>query len=196
MVLESDQSGGGDAPRAAVSQPAGAPDDKHDLPESNGDSSSNDSRIALKPEIGLFSSVTIIVGCIVGSGIFLSPKSVLDNAGSVGMSMVVWVVSGIFSLIGALCFAELGTTIPKSGGEYAYIMASFGDLPAFVLLWVTLIIINPTGQTIVALTFAYYVVQPFYPTEDCPPPDIFVRLMAILCLGKTEMCSRSTSNLK
>ncbi|XP_054748210.2 Y+L amino acid transporter 2-like isoform X1 [Lytechinus pictus] len=184
MVLESDQSGGGDASQtaAAISASDGGPDDKPARPESLGNSS-DDSRVALKAEIGLFSSSTIIVGCIVGSGIFLSPRGVLDSAGSVGMSMLVWVISGIFSLIGALCFAELGTTIPRSGGEYAYIMACFGELPAFLLLWVTLIIINPTGQTIVALTFAYYVIQPFYQIEDCPPPDIFVRLMAIICLA-------------
>ncbi|XP_071496803.1 Y+L amino acid transporter 2-like isoform X2 [Diadema antillarum] len=143
----------------------------------------DDSRVQLKPQIGLFSSSTVIIGCIVGSGIFLSPTSVLKNSGSVGMSLVVWIVSGLFSLIGALCFAELGTTIPKSGGEYAYIMASFGGLPAFLLLWVTLIIINPTGQAIVALTFADYVIQPFFTEVDCPAPDSFVRIAAILCLA-------------
>ncbi|XP_072169684.1 Y+L amino acid transporter 2-like isoform X1 [Diadema setosum] len=138
--------------------------------------------VRLRKEIGLVNGITIITGCIVGSGIFLSPKSVLENAGSVGMSLVVWTVSGIFSLIGALCFAELGTTIVKSGGEYSYIFTAFGPLPAFILLWVTLLIINPTGQSIIALTFANYVVQPFYADSDCGPPDIFVRLLAVMCI--------------
>ena len=140
--------------------------------------------VGLKREIGLLNGVTIIVGCIIGSGIFVSPKSVLESAGSVGMSMVVWVVSGVFSLIGALCYAELGTTIMKSGGEYSYILEAFGSITAFLLLWVTLIIINPTGQAIVALVFAYYCIQPFYPDPDCPPPDLFVRLAAVLCISK------------
>ena len=139
--------------------------------------------VRLRQEIGLFNGMTIIVGCIIGSGIFLSPKSVLENAGSVGMSMVVWVVSGVFSLIGALCFAELGTTILASGGEYSYILFAFGELPAFVLLWATLIIINPTGQAIIALTFANYVMQPF--VGDCENPSAgVVQIVAILCLGK------------
>ncbi|XP_033626182.1 Y+L amino acid transporter 2-like isoform X2 [Asterias rubens] len=139
--------------------------------------------IRLQQQLGLYNGISLIVGCIIGSGIFLSPKSVLENAGSVGMSMVVWVVSGVFSLIGALCFAELGTTILASGGEYSYILYAFGSLPAFIVLWVTVLIINPTGQTIVAMTFAYYVIQPFYPHPDCPPPDIFIRLLTILCLA-------------
>ena len=142
------------------------------------------SLVRLRQEIGLFNGMTIIVGCIIGSGIFLSPKSVLDNAGSVGMSMIVWIVSGIFSLIGALCFAELGTTILASGGEYSYILSAFGALPAFLVLWVTVLIINPTGQTIVAMTFSFYVIQPFFPDPDCPPPDVVIRILTILCLGE------------
>ena len=187
MVANGGNTECGDVPPTAVLNPGNGKNRAGSAGAAVGgesDSGSEDSRIALKPQIGLFSSSTIIIGCIVGSGIFLSPKSVLENSGSVGMSLIVWTVSGIFSLIGALCFAELGTTLPVSGGEYSYIMVAFGDLPAFLLLWVTLIIINPTGQAIVALTFAYYVVQPFYTTEDCPPPDSFIRLMAILCLGK------------
>ncbi|XP_022082359.1 Y+L amino acid transporter 2-like isoform X3 [Acanthaster planci] len=150
--------------------------------EDGGRRGSDKNSVRLRQEIGLFNGVNIIMGCIIGSGIFLSPKSVLDNAGSVGLSMMVWATSGIFSLIGALCFAELGTTITASGGEYSYIMYAFGQLPAFILLWSTLIIINPTGQAIIALTFANYVSQPFY--GECVDPSTgHVQMLAILCLA-------------
>ncbi len=140
--------------------------------------------VRLTKQIGMFSGATIIVGNIVGSGIFLTPGGVLKNTGSLGMSMVVWVVSGLFSLVGALCFAELGTTITESGAEYSYIKESFGELPAFLVLWVSLVIIVPTGNMLVALVFGSYIIQPFYPDPDCPPPDLFVRIMAVLCVGK------------
>ena len=77
----------------------------------DGKKNSTDSDISgtqLKRELGLFDGAAIIIGIIVGSGIFVSPKGVLLYAGSVGMSMMVWVMSGIMCLIGALCYAELG----------------------------------------------------------------------------------------
>lgn len=82
--------------------------------------------------------------------------------------------------MGALCYAELGTSIPKSGGDYAYIREAFGPLPAFLFLWVALFIIMPCGNAIAALTFANYILVPFYPT--CTPPDNAVRLIAALCI--------------
>ncbi|KAG7208652.1 hypothetical protein KM043_014857 [Ampulex compressa] len=150
--------------------------------------SGSENAVKLKKELGLLDGVAIIVGIIVGAGIFVSPKGVLKNSGSVGQALIVWIFSGILSLIGALCYAELGTMIPKSGGDYAYISDAFGPLPAFLYLWVALFILVPTGNAITALTFAQYILQPAW--AGCEPPYEAVRLLAavITCLLTAINC--------
>lgn len=126
--------------------------------------------------------VGMIVGVIIGAGIFVSPTGVLRYAGSTGMALVVWAACGLISMVGAMCYAELGTMIPKSGGDYAYIFAAFGPLPAFLFLWVALLIIQPTSNAIAGITFANYILEPIY--AGCAPPDNAVRLVAavVICL--------------
>ncbi|XP_050717904.1 Y+L amino acid transporter 2-like [Eriocheir sinensis] len=141
----------------------------------------DDGSFKLKKELGLMDGVGIIVGIIIGSGIFVSPKGVLQFSGSVGVALIVWAVSGLLSLVGALCYAELGTLIPRSGGDYAYIYEAFGPLPAFLFLWVTLLVILPTSNTVMALTFATYIIKPAFPNCDVIP-QVPVKLLAAVVI--------------
>jgi len=138
--------------------------------------SSNDP-VRLKRRLGLMEGVAVIIGVIIGSGIFVTPSEVLRDSGSIGASLLVWGLCGVLSLMGALCMAELGTSIPDSGGDYTYIKLAYGPCVSFLYLWVTVFIILPASNALAALTFANYVIKPFF--IECDPPEEAVRLFAL-----------------
>jgi len=152
--------------------------------------------IKLKAEMTLMNGCTVIIGCIIGSGIFVSPTGVLQGTGSVNLSIVVWTICGLFTMIGAYCYAELGCMIKKSGADYAYIMYSFGPLAAFIRLWIECIIVRPCTAAIQSLSFSLYILKPFFP--ECDPPSEATRLLAAVCiclLGFINCYSVKLSNM-
>ncbi|KAK9975752.1 hypothetical protein ABG768_020987 [Culter alburnus] len=137
-----------------------------------------DDAVHLRRRIGLLPSISFIIGTVVGSGIFVAPKGVLMNSGSVGLSLLVWALCGVLSTFGALCYAELGTSFTKSGGHYTYLLETLGPLPAFLRLWTEFIFIRPAVASYVSLAFGRYVVEPFF--LPCVAPTALVKIVSML----------------
>ena len=109
--------------------------------------------------LGVFSATMIVVGGIIGAGIFLSPADVAQRVGHPSLILAAWVLGGVIALIGAVCFAELAARMPKAGGSYVYLRAAFGPLPAFLFGWTLLLIIATGATAAVAMIFANYTVS-------------------------------------
>ncbi|KAK2725124.1 hypothetical protein QYM36_001545 [Artemia franciscana] len=131
--------------------------------------------VHLKRRVGLFSGVALIVGTMIGSGIFVSPSGLLYRSESVATCLIIWGACGALSMLGALSYAELGTMITQSGAEYSYFLEAFGPMPAFLFCWVSTFLLKPSQLAIISLSFAKYTVEPFI--VGCEPPDLVVKLV-------------------
>uniref|UniRef100_H2YWX9 b(0,+)-type amino acid transporter 1 n=1 Tax=Ciona savignyi TaxID=51511 RepID=H2YWX9_CIOSA len=131
--------------------------------------STDKNEVKLKRQVGLIGGISLIVGTIIGSGIFISPKGVFQNAGSVGAGLLIWFACGLLSTFGALCYAELGTMIPKSGGEFPILLEAFGPIPAYLFAWTAAVILKPSSLCLLSLTFAKYALTPAYGNCDSVP---------------------------
>lgn len=106
--------------------------------------------------LGLWDAASIIVGIIVGVGIFEIPSDIFQAVPGPWQALVVWLAGGIFALTGAMCFAELASAYPRSGGEYVYLTNSFGSLVGFLFAWAQLAVIRPGSIGVLAYVFATY----------------------------------------
>src|SRR5277367_3981548 len=86
----------------------------------------------LKRELGIWSAAAIVVGTVIGSGIFLVPSSMIRSVGSPGKLFLVWIAGGLLSLFGALSYAELAAAMPEAGGEYVYLREAYGPMWGFL----------------------------------------------------------------
>jgi len=132
--------------------------------------------VRLKRQLGLLHGVSIVAGLMIGSGIYINPQAVILHAGSAGLSLVLWVVGGALSMLGALTYAEIGLVIPQSGALYAYMRLMYGRFAGFLYIWSYLFFVRVGANAIKCLMFGRYVLKPFF--LDCPVPDTTVKLVA------------------
>ncbi|MEO6613494.1 MAG: amino acid permease [Chitinophagaceae bacterium] len=111
---------------------------------------------ALAKKIGFWSATSIIIGSIIGSGVFMKPASMAGQLGSPIWLTVVWVIAGLFSFFGALVYAELGAMMPETGGIYVYFKKMFGDFVGYLYGWAAFSVMNTTGVAAIAFVCASY----------------------------------------
>ena len=110
----------------------------------------------LKKSIGLWSATSLVIGSIIGAGIFMRPASMAERLGSPVMLFVVWILAGGVTLIGAMIYAELGATFPDTGGPYVYLQKAYGGFTAFIYGWSAYLVINTAALASMAFVCAQY----------------------------------------
>jgi APA family basic amino acid/polyamine antiporter len=135
--------------------------------------------------LGLFDATMLVMGGIIGSGIFLNPAEVARQVDTPFLIVGVWLIGGLIAIAGAFVYAELAARRPEVGGQYAYLRDAWGPMPAFLYGWSLLLVIQSGGMAAVAITFARY----FNELTHLPVPDgavaaaALLLLTAINCLG-------------
>jgi APA family basic amino acid/polyamine antiporter len=131
---------------------------------------SSPGRPELPRVLGAWSAASILVGAIIGSGIFKKPGTVAAALGSPGWILFCWVAAGALALIGSLVFAELGSIYPRSGGQFTYLKESFGKVVAFLFGWTNLAIINSASIAALGVISAEFSFN-LLPAEHRPEPS-------------------------
>ena len=109
------------------------------------------SQIDLSRDLGVYVAVAVVVGTIIGSGIFLVPAEMMQAVGSARLVYLAWLVGGLLSFFGALTYAELGAMKPQAGGEYVYVRDAYGPLAGFLYAWTWFVIAKPASVATVAI---------------------------------------------
>ena len=132
--------------------------------------------MAFRRELGRFDTAMVVVGGIIGAGIFINPYIVAQRLDSPALVLGAWVAGGAVALAGALTFAELGTLFPKAGGHYVYLREAYHPLAGFLYGWGLLLMIEGGAIAAVAITFAEYSLR------LVGRPDVSTQALAILAI--------------
>src|SRR6266849_4930727 len=130
-----------------------SPNEKHVL------SSPDAAATGLARQLGLFDATMIVMGGIVGAGIFINPYVVARQVHTPALILGAWLLGGLIALAGAFIYAELAARLPRVGGQYAYLRAAYHPALAFLYGWVLLLVIQTGGMAAVAVTFARYLLE-------------------------------------
>ncbi len=110
----------------------------------------------LNRQLGLFDSIMIMMGIVLGAGIFITTGIMASAIPSAGLILIAWFTGGLFTLAGALTYAELGASMPEAGGQYVYLRKAYGPLPGFLSGWILFVVYFSGGIAALAVAFAEY----------------------------------------
>jgi len=117
------------------------------------DAHADDAPSLLKRDLGASIAVAVVVGNVIGSGIFYKPGKIAADAGSFGLILALWLVGGVLCLLGGLCFAELAAMFPRAGGMYVYLREAYGRMIAFLFGWMEVVFGKPAAIGALAVVF-------------------------------------------
>ena len=134
-----------------------------------------------KPALGIFDAIAVIVGIVVGAGIFRTPSVVASNVADSSMFLYAWMLGGVVSLIGALCYAELTTTFPSAGGDYHFLTRAFGKRLAFLFAWARMSVIQTGSIAVLAFIVGDYLAQIF--SIGTFSPALYAAVVVVVLTG-------------
>lgn len=130
--------------------------------------------------LGLRDTTALVIGTIIGTGVFLKTTPMAQEAGAPQWVLLAWIVAGLLSLAGALTYAELGALLPKAGGEYVYLRTAYGDLPAFLFGWMRITVGGAGSIAIAGVAFATFL------SSVIPLEAVWVRKSFVVLAEKFE----------
>src|SRR5690242_11665758 len=133
----------------------------------------------LPRKLGMLDATAIVIGIVIGSGIFVLPNLIARSLPSASAILAVWVVAGVLSFFGALAYAELGAMLPATGGQYVYLREAYGPACAFVCGWTFMLAVLAGGSAWLAVTFSIYAGY-FLPLTPVTAKILAVGLIAVL----------------
>ena len=141
------------------------------------------SKDELKKEIGLVPALAIVIGMVIGGGVFFKPTAVFGATGAPGLGMFAWILGGIISVAGGLTAAEVSAAIPKSGGMVAYLEETYGDVWGYLLGWAQTVIYFPANIAALGMIFGTQAATLLGVSDSMIKPIAIITIIFLLCMN-------------